>query len=213
MKDIELFEDDQLSVLAMLRSLYYMEYDQCKDDQTGSWWSLTRHAHVYVTAEKYGLERLKNVAASHFGQFLAKGSVWMVSEAELVDTIDMIWHATPHRDTGPGRKALAEHCVPIMERLYEQSPRFRELMDNDELTWHLCLATMVVRRRESEEAEEAARQRAAAEAAAKAAEAGAFTKAVAKAVAKTAATEASHTNTRRGGGRGGGRGRRQRNRD
>lgn len=192
-KEIELFEDDELSVLAMLRSLYYMEYDQCKDDQTGSWWSLTRHARVYVTAEKYGLERLKNVSASHFGKFVAKGSVWMVSEAELVDTIDVIWHATPHRDTGPGRRVLAEHCVPIMERLYEQSPRFRELMDNDELTWDLCLATMVVRRRE---AEEAARQRAAAEAAA--------AEAVAKAVnkAKAAATAASHTNARRGRGRG-----------
>lgn len=165
-KEIELLEDDELSVLAMLRSLYHVEYDQCKDDQTGTWWGLTRHARVYVTAEKYGLGRLKNLAASRFEPFLATGSTWAWSEAELVDTIDMIWHATPFRDTGPGRRVLAEHCVPIMGRLYKQYPGFRELMDNDELTRDLCLVTMVVRRRE---AEEAAHQRAAARASATAA--------------------------------------------
>ncbi|KAM0721280.1 hypothetical protein Q7P37_003568 [Cladosporium fusiforme] len=76
-QEVELFGDSELGVRSMLCYLYNIDIlnaDLSKHVKDDIHWTLERHAHVYVTAEKYGVEGLAKQVVALMEEYLLQTS-------------------------------------------------------------------------------------------------------------------------------------------
>jgi hypothetical protein len=120
-KAIEIKDFDVNVVGAMLRFVYFFDYDVPPNTRT-----MIFHAQVYQIGDKYGIEPLKKQALSKFRHVVDEAEVDDGFARNLADTISIVYNTTPSGDRGLRDIVVQSSCTHFEYLISETS--FKEAL-------------------------------------------------------------------------------------
>lgn len=140
MEEVELKEDHELGVMSVLRWIYALGWSDgsATEKQNRTWWKLENHAHVYVTAQKYGITELADKSWTAIDGFMDDRLDFKGKKEpfDIKEALHILWLNVSPNNTVV-RPALAKYCAAHFDELMEDA-EFVELMDTTP-----CLGTAV----------------------------------------------------------------------
>ncbi|KAF5974689.1 kelch 8 [Fusarium coicis] len=120
-KTIEIKDFDVNVVEAMLRFVYFFDYDVPPNTRT-----MIFHAQVYQIGDKYGIEPLKKQALNKFRHVINEAEVDDGFASNLADTISIVYNTTPSGDRGLRDIVVQSSCTHFEYLISETS--FKEAL-------------------------------------------------------------------------------------
>ncbi|PNP76091.1 hypothetical protein FNYG_10649 [Fusarium nygamai] len=120
-KTIEIKDFDANIVEAMLRFVYFFDYDVPSNTRT-----MIFHAQVYQIGDKYGIEPLKKQAVNKFERVVNEAEVDAGFASNLADTISIVYNTTPSGDRGLRDIVVQSSCTHFEYLISETS--FKEAL-------------------------------------------------------------------------------------
>lgn len=138
-----------MGVVAMLGYIYNINYltESLEEAEARNWFKLESLAHVYVTAQKYGLDGLKKLTGHPMERILGARSEVRGPEQsfDLKEVLRIVWPNTSSEDQ-IARPLLARYCAGRLKELRQDSEFVQMMNSTPELATAVSFAMLDISR-------------------------------------------------------------------